>query len=80
MKKMNVAEMYSTNAGTTYKCPFGCSKTGGYWSVYWHCLNSGCFKKNFWLSSLYYGGTIGIKLGTALKDFIKKNPLGKRYK
>lgn len=80
MKTMNFSEMYSTNAGATYKCPFGCRKTGGYWSVYWHCLSSKCFKKNFWLRSLYYGGTIGIKLGSGIKGFIKKNPLGRRYK
>ena len=63
LKEMETREL---NGGATYMCPFGCNYTGGYWNVYSHCLKTKCFKRNFWLESLYYGGTLGIKLGKFL--------------
>lgn len=44
------------NGGATiYDCPFGCNKSGGYWSVYAHCLLSGCFTRNKYLNACWNG-------------------------
>lgn len=86
MKTMDITEMRVINAGTTYTCPFGCNYTDDYWSVYYHCLKTKCFKNNFWLESLYYGGSLGWYGGKFLRglhSFLKNNGFyatGKRYK
>lgn len=55
LKIMNEMETRETNGGTTYRCPFGCNKSGGYWSVYWHCLSKRCFTRNRYLNALWKG-------------------------
>ncbi len=86
MKTMDSTEMRAINGGTAYTCPFGCNYTDGYWSVYYHCLKTKCFKRNFWLESLYYGAEIGFALGKftrGLHSVLKSSGFyatGKRYK
>ena len=55
MKRLNIKEAMNINGGKTYKCPFGCNKKGGYWTVYAHCLSSGCFKRNAYLKAVWSG-------------------------
>ena len=51
---LNKEDTRELNAGaTTYRCPFGCKTTGGYWSVYAHCLTKGCFKNNKVLNGIW---------------------------
>ena len=55
MKNLSLEEAMTINGGATYYCPFGCDKQGDYWSVYWHCLSSGCFKRNGFLRACWEG-------------------------
>lgn len=71
-------ETRNINAGaTTYRCPFGCSKTGGYWSVYWHCLSTRCFTKNKALNGIWKAA--GFCFSTAFEAELCRslNALGK---
>ena len=69
MRRLNNQEAMNINGGKTYKCPFGCGKRGGYWSVYSHCLLKGCFKKNRYLNALWSGAKWCFS--TALGGMIK---------
>ena len=63
MKRISTNEAMNINGGKTYRCPFGCNKTGGYWSVYGHCLTKGCFKRNSKLNFLWKAGGWCITTG-----------------
>ncbi len=71
MRTLTTKEAMTINGGKTYRCPFGCGKTGSYASVYAHCLSSKCFTRNKYLKGLYYSGTGLIKIGKALMGFVK---------
>lgn len=72
MKKItNTNEALELNGGKTYNCRFCKKHSGGYWNVYWHALNSGCFKKNKTLESLWDAGWGLISIGAKLGGFIK---------
>lgn len=66
LRSMNELETRETSGGTTYRCPFGCNKTGGYWSVYGHCLAKRCFTKNRYLNALWRGA--GFCFSTAFSN------------
>jgi len=53
MKKLNTQEAMQINGGKTYYCPFGCKKSGGYWSVYSHCLLKRCFTRDKQLNAIW---------------------------
>ena len=63
MKKIAINETMNINGGKTYYCPFNCNKSGGYWSVYWHCISNGCFKKNSYLNGIWKAGKWCITTG-----------------
>ena len=58
--------------GRTYHCPFGCNKSGGYLSVYLHCLTQKCFKRNRTLNGIYNASNVCFKLSKGIKNLIKK--------
>jgi len=65
-------EARTLNAGaTTYRCPFGCNKTGGYWSVYGHCLANRCFTKNKVLNGIWRAA--GFCFSTAFQNELCRN-------
>ena len=66
LKTMNEMETREVNGGRTYNCPFGCNKSGGYWSVYGHCLITRCFTRNRYLNALWKGA--GFCFSTAFSN------------
>ena len=66
LKTMNEMETREVNGGRTYSCPFGCHKSGGYWSVYGHCLITRCFTRNRYLNALWKGA--GFCFSTAFSN------------
>ena len=68
MKELNTQEAMQINGGKTYHCPYGCRKSGGYWSVYWHCLTNRCFTRNKYMNALWKaaGWCISTALGNEL--------------
>ena len=67
----NTNQTLELNGGKTYTCPFCWKHSGGYWNVYWHALNTGCFKKNKTLKGLWNTGWGLIDIGKKLAGFIK---------
>ena len=66
LKKLGENEMREVNGGTTYHCPFGCNKSGGYWSIYSHCLVTRCFTRNRFLNACWKGA--GFCFSTAFSN------------
>lgn len=69
MTAVNINTMRLVEGGRTYYCPW-CSYSGGYWSVYWHALYNGCFKKNRYLKGLWDSGWSLIKIGAKLAGYL----------
>lgn len=61
----------STNGGKTYHCPFGCNKSGGYWTVYGHCLAARCYLRNAYFRTLNDLAGACLNLAGILSGFIK---------
>ncbi len=68
MKKISKTSSMSINGGKIFKCldPNCSMKSENFWAVYWHVLNSGHFKSNAYLSSLYSHGVGCLQKGLEL--------------
>ncbi len=65
MKNIN-NESKHIYGGRTYHCPFGCNKNGSYLSVYIHCIDQKCFKRNRTLNGIH----TAYKICSALRKII----------
>ena len=69
MKEINIEKSREIGGGgRVYVCPFCPWIEGSYGYVCNHIWKEKCFKKNFWLRSLYYGGMLGWSLGSVLNN------------
>lgn len=67
---MTETQMLETNAGKTYTCPFCKGTRGSFWNIYYHALNTGCFKKNAYLRNIWAAGWGMLRVSSLIKGFI----------